>query len=113
AGLVETEPISNWVRAILLRARCWREVIQLHDAGRFGITNALLLLDLALAHWGEDGEMPISVCSQALERSMQSDEHSLDLLGGAGSLQAGALLFWRVGQTADAIDLLEKAEQGA
>jgi hypothetical protein len=83
----------------LLQARCWREVIQLHDSG------ASSLLDLALAHWGESGEMPEALCRQALE----SDEETLLRWG----LQAVAMLLWRVNEVADALELLDVTERKA
>ena len=63
------------------------------------------MLNLALAHWGENGEMPEALCRQALE----SDEETLHRWG----LQAVAMLLWRVSEVADALELLDKTEHRA
>ncbi len=88
----------------LLQARCWREVIQSVQTGK-GEPQAGFLFCLALAHWGESGEMPESVCRQALECA----HDDLVSLG----LEAVAWLFWRVGQVADAFGVLDLAEERA
>jgi cellulose biosynthesis protein BcsQ len=94
--------LDNASGMALLRARCWREIIQLHEAGS-GDNKADLTL--ALAHWGEYGEMPESLCRQALG----SDDEILRDWG----LQGVALLLWRVGELAQAFECLDKAEQRA
>jgi hypothetical protein len=92
----------------LLQARCWKEVIRMAEP-RSGDSKAVWAanstLELALAHWGEHGEMPESLCRQALESGAE-------VLGQLG-LQAVALVFWRIGQAADASECLERAEQRA
>ncbi len=94
----------------LLQARCWKEVLQLGEAGRVGKPGAHSLLDFALAHWGENGEMPESVCRQALEQAGESEFANLDR---SSRFQAIALLCWGAGEVGDAIACLQQAEQSA
>jgi cellulose biosynthesis protein BcsQ len=96
----------------LLRARCWREVIQLHETRTSEADDAESLLALALAHWGEDEEMPESLCRQALA-ALERDQQSIrDVLWSWG-YHAFALLYWRTGMLSEALECLEKAEQNA
>jgi MinD-like ATPase involved in chromosome partitioning or flagellar assembly len=106
--LRETKTISAVPDKILLRARCWKEVIQSREAGRFEEKGAGEVLPLALARWGEDGEMPESLCKQALE-ALEGDSLFVHHWG----LQAIALLFWRTGKVTDAMECLDIAEQRA
>jgi MinD-like ATPase involved in chromosome partitioning or flagellar assembly len=93
---------------ILLLARRWKEVIELYEAGGLKEEGASGLLRLALAHWGEDGELPESLCRRALE-ALESDDHFI----GHWGLETVGLLLWRVGQVTDALECLEKAEEKA
>jgi cellulose biosynthesis protein BcsQ len=112
--------------AALLRARCWKEVIRLtegkidngKDADEYNKLvfspkytlgwprvhgKAIDTLELILAHWGEYGDMPESLCREVL----QSDPEVLQELG----WQAVALLSWRIGQEGDAMAFLDLTEQ--
>jgi hypothetical protein len=66
------------------------------------------LLELALARWGKDGEMPESLCREALD-ALEGADQFVPQWG----IPAVALLLWRTGNVADAMELLEKAEQKA
>jgi MinD-like ATPase involved in chromosome partitioning or flagellar assembly len=93
----------------LLRARSWREVIRLHEAGEVEDKSTKSMFQLALAHWGESGEMPESLCREALG-ALESDENFVHIRGG---WQAIALLLWRISNVTDALKCLERAEQWA
>jgi MinD-like ATPase involved in chromosome partitioning or flagellar assembly len=101
--LTELDEEHLWLR--LLYARCWKELIQLDRSGKLQ-AGATGLFALALAHWGENGELPESLCRQALE----SDAGSLSSLWGD---EAIGWLLWRVGEVAAAIEWLDRAEQQA
>jgi MinD-like ATPase involved in chromosome partitioning or flagellar assembly len=102
--------VEAWEESVgldpLLQARCWKEVIELHDKGR--LKTARSLLGLALAHWGESGELPEQICRQALEVLEEGDPiyHNW-------GLQAVALLLWRTGHMTDAMACLDEAERKA
>ena len=93
---------------ILLKARCWTEVIQMQEYERREEASPRSLFGVALAHWGKDGELPESLCKQILEM-LEGDDEPLRTWGS----QAVPLLGWRLGDVAGAIDFLSRAEQVA
>jgi tetratricopeptide (TPR) repeat protein len=97
---------SGELSELLLRARCWKEAIQLLEEGGLGELSPHQLVCLALAYWGENGEMPEALCRLALERGQGEQEsgHTLDS-------QVKSWLHWRLGNKADAISLLNEAEE--
>jgi MinD-like ATPase involved in chromosome partitioning or flagellar assembly len=104
----ETKRFGSVAVRALLRARCWKEILDLKGAERLEQKGAGSILELALACWGEDGEVPKSLCKQALE-AILSDEQFLINWG----FQAVALLSWGAGNVADAIEHLKQAEHRA
>jgi MinD-like ATPase involved in chromosome partitioning or flagellar assembly len=111
ARLPESEKMSFGMP--LLQARCWRDVIQLHEGGRLENGEAGSILQLGIAHWGEHGELPESLCRRALKalEGLESDRQHVFFHN--WGWEAGALLLWRVGEKAEAIECLEKGEQRA
>ncbi len=105
AGLDKQKGISRDLQWALLRARCWGDIIELYEAGRLKEKGAWSILCVALAHWGENGEMPEALCRQALE--------SDDQFPRSWSLDAESWLLWRVGRAADAVRLIENIQQKA
>jgi hypothetical protein len=63
------------------------------------------LFCLALAYWGEKGEMPEAICRLALGRDTSA------LQTGSPFTQARSWLLWRIGNVADAINVLNEAEE--
>jgi MinD-like ATPase involved in chromosome partitioning or flagellar assembly len=104
AKLLGLSEVGGW---LLLRARCWSEFIEFY---RTESKDAFSLFALALAHWGEHGEMPEALCREALSLACDEGIPFADF-GEAGSLQGVALLSWGIGEVPDAIAYLAKSEQ--
>jgi MinD-like ATPase involved in chromosome partitioning or flagellar assembly len=94
---------TGWVT--LLKARCWKEVIQLKESGRLEDWEQVLF-GLALAGWAVDGEFSESLCRKILE----ADPGNLVTLWGD---QAIGWVLWRVGEVSAALSCLDAAEQNA
>jgi hypothetical protein len=113
----EKERIWGGILQVLLHARCWSEIIRLHEAGRLEKEEVHSILCVALAHWAENGEMPESLCRQALEmesddellRMWPTDDQEFHLL----AFETKSWLLWRVGKVVEAIADLDKAEERA
>ncbi len=105
ARLDQQASIDGGILWALLGARCWREVIQLHEARRFDEGGARTALGVGLAHWGEHGAMPELLCRNALEE----DDQRLRWW----AFEARSWLLWRIGNVADAIEYLDKATKRA
>ena len=106
--LEKGEKIPEFVVLSLLRARCWTKIIELHEAGRLEDYGPHAVLDRALAHWGKDGEMPESLCRQAMEELELRDP---GLRISRSGLDHKGLMLWRLGRIGEAIDCLEREEK--
>jgi MinD-like ATPase involved in chromosome partitioning or flagellar assembly len=104
--LNEEEKTSEKVLQLLMRARCWKEVIQLLEAEDVETLSTTQLFCLALAHWGQDGEMPESLCRLELERGNHPQAFRT-----AHYCQVISWLHWRVGNKASALSFLNEAEE--
>ncbi len=89
---------------LLLVTRCWRDVIEILEARDLKLLDAGQLFCLALAHWGEKGDMPKSHCQMAL----QEFEGKRPLRFFYPEAESWAL--WRLGNVAEAIKLLDEVE---
>jgi cellulose biosynthesis protein BcsQ len=89
----------------LLSARCWREVIDLLELNGVNALNSIELFYLALAYWGEKGEMPVSLCQLALQRN--GAQERLDFF----MPEAKSWVLWRLGRIAEAIQHLDEVER--
>ena len=83
----------------LLAARRWREVIEsLEPEARDDLTAVVAPFVLALAYWGERGELPEDLCRLILKYDHLLHEYDPDI---------GCWVYWRVGNIPEALRLLE------
>jgi MinD-like ATPase involved in chromosome partitioning or flagellar assembly len=92
---------------LLIRARRWGEAIKVLESTSIDSLDAIEIVNLALAHWGQTGGLPSELCRSALERQ-ESEQWLRTPLAGVN-----ALFLWRLGDTARALSVLEQAANEA
>lgn len=94
-----TEDGRNRLFRYLMRLRQWREAIQLLGEPPTD------LFDLAMALWGETGELSEELCRNAIQREDQEYGHSE---GYDPDSVPRCLMLWRLGQLAEATQTLDR-----
>ncbi len=93
---------------LLIRARRWGETINVLESTSIDSLDLFEIVNLALAYWGQTGDLPAELCRSALEWPESEGEWSRIPLAGAK-----ALFLWRLGDTAKALGVLEQVANEA